>query len=1607
MTPRDENSGGSPLEIGRGSIIWKWTRRIILTTIILLAIVLLLLQISAVQTYLGTKVTTYLSEKTQTNISADRLIISPWDGAIIQGVSVVHGTDTLFSGGSINLSVRKNLFFLLNNTLDLSYVGLRDIRLNIHTKIGEDKSNLAAFLAHFASKSTTAKTVFNLGLHRLQLQNIDVKIHDENKGKKDLIQLDEGEIVLRSVDLACTAFDIKSLELIRPIFFTEVYDYACDIDDELAVSQNDKSAILDFLNFDPGAGEFDLRIGTLHIDNGKFGKRNALIFPANADWIDFQNFYFDAIDVSAQNISLISWKGFETQNFKVSAVDNHGFEVKEVNFDTVVIVPNMMDFAGFKLNTEKSSLTDRISLSYASTYGFKDFLNEVAIQCNFQDSKVHIGDLLHFVGSLDKNAFLRRNRNETVFISGKYYGRINNLAGKDMHLSMGNYFTVEGIFNTRDLLDSDNTLLNIRVDKFNTSIKKVKTIFPEFNAPPNFDKLGNLNFSGRFDGYLHDFVAYGKLRSDLGVTELDMRLDLSEGSSKARYSGNLNLYNFDLGRWSDNPDLGRANFKSKVTDGFGLTLNTVKADLHAVIESLTFKSYEYKNLVLNGIIDKNTFDGKFTSADPNVKMLFDGEVQFLNKKAFLNFTSNIENLDLYALNLYKSPLAFSGNLMINTSGSNLNDFIGEIDFSDVKVKKRDTIQTLEKIKLIARQSVQGTRYIKLDGDFVEGEIEGIYNVEDIYKGLKSTALYHFNGFIRSDEPMSTEVIKQDFKFNLRMDDSQNILSLMAIPVHSVKKLNLKGHINTDKHSFSVAGKIGEIWYKDQLYKSIDILTSASNQAGSFIASVDKAKAFGIDFYPVHINTAFSGDVLNFDINTEKLLDSLEQINIKGTIKSKEKGVFVNLDNTTINMLGAAWKVTEGNTLLLGKNFINIDNFNITDGLRTIDINDINDSRGVHIELQNFDLNLLNRVIKDDKFRLSGASSISLQLKDVFEQSKTLQGYINVPDFQVNKTSYGNLFVDIGLENSQDIKAKVTLGEFFGADVSYVLKTKALAGKAKLRDAPLNLLQHLLKDGISNTNGKVVADVKINGVGKDIALSGKGYVKEGSTRVLINGATYYFDNQHFTISEKDIVFDNVTIKDERGTAARIQGKLTHQLFKNFGIDATVTGKNIIGLNTTKADNDVYYGYGIGDFDVAFKGPFSDLFITINGVTREGSKLFIPANNSGRIENESIIKFVNKADTTAKEEENEASNITLEMALSITPEAEASIIFDEAKGDIIKGRGRGDLIITMSKNEPLEMFGSYEIEQGEYLFTVSLLPVAKPFVVERGGLIRWTGDPLNTTLDITANYRSRTSIRPFIDEYITLAPPETQRAADQRTDVDLKLILGGTLFSPIISFDVSFPNLPPELASYADSKLRLIRNNELELNSQVLGLIVLNTFIPSNSISDLFGTDGLQSVGVNTLSEFLSSQLSMHITNLLNSAIAENGVISGVDFELGVHNNAITSNLYNTSILLPDEINFTLKNKFKFLDERFSLNLGANYILQNQGVAVNQVLPDYAIEFLLTDDKKLKIRHYGRSDIDPVNLGQLRQKYGFGIAYRTEFGNVIKLAPSIDSTLVQKQ
>jgi len=392
-------------------------------------------------------------------------------------------------------------------------------------------------------------------------------------------------------------------------------------------------------------------------------------------------------------------------------------------------------------------------------------------------------------------------------------------------------------------------------------------------------------------------------------------------------------------------------------------------------------------------------------------------------------------------------------------------------------------------------------------------------------------------------------------------------------------------------------------------------------------------------------------------------------------------------------------------------------------------------------------------------------------------------------------------------------------------------------------------------------------------------------------------------------------------------------------------------------------------------------------------------------------ESFVKFVDRDNLDNQEisiinsnDDYKIKGLNIEMNVNITQDAEMRIIFDEARKDIIEGRGDGNVQMYIDRFGAFDVFGEYVIANGEYLFTSGEL-VKKPFQIKPGGLIRWNGDPLDATLDIDADYIVRTSLNVFLDEYLVAGTPIEQEARRNQT-TELTLDLKGTIFKPIINFDLGFPDLQGELKTYADSKLRTLRSNSIALNDQVVQLIVFQTFLSSTGslAPGVANTDLLSSAASNTLSELAGNYLSNLLTGLLTEALSDNGLISGIDFNVGLRNNTGLYAGTSPSAIGFNEVEVDGRTRFKFLNERMSLKVGGNFVRnQDSPIGINNyVAGNVVLEYFLTDERKLKMRVYGTSDID-FQTSNRRGKYGVGFGYRTEFGSLSEFQDGLNGAV----
>ena len=151
--------------------------------------------------------------------------------------------------------------------------------------------------------------------------------------------------------------------------------------------------------------------------------------------------------------------------------------------------------------------------------------------------------------------------------------------------------------------------------------------------------------------------------------------------------------------------------------------------------------------------------------------------------------------------------------------------------------------------------------------------------------------------------------------------------------------------------------------------------------------------------------------------------------------------------------------------------------------------------------------------------------------------------------------------------------------------------------------------------------------------------------------------------------------------------------------------------------------------------------------------------------------------------------------------------------------------------------------------------------------------------------------------------------------------------------------------------------------------------------------MIGSDDFVNFGVNTVSQFLSNQLSLYVSELLSDILVENGVFTRAEFNVNysVYDQGATG---FSTINRASELSLQLKNYL--FQERLAVKIGTDIGIGDETyfggsqAALNTF--DVIVEWVITKDRRFKLLVYNKNDI--TFLGPQRQS-GLGLNYRYEF------------------
>jgi len=1236
----------------------------------------------------------------------------------------------------------------------------------------------------------------------------------------------------------------------------------------------------------------------------------------------------------------------------------------------VSIEPELLSLQSLKVQTFGTELYADISLTANSFKSYKNFEEEVHISANFKNALIELSDIAYFVPQMTTIS-------NQVLLDGKFKGTVSNLSSEEFELHLNKNTFLAGEFDIRGLPKIDETFIFFNADQVHSNAKGIENLpFDSFKenfkikSPKGIDQLGNIDFKGNFAGFISDFVAYGTFQTALGSFSSD--ISLSQENSSGTYQGSLSTKNFDLGSLLENRNLGKIAFNVEL-DGQGFTVDAIEAKASGEVNYLDFKEYRYNNISLNGEFSSKKFIGKLEVKDENLKLNFEGKINADTTVLASDFKLRVDEAKLAQLNLFNQKdsltnLTFKADF--NLLGSQLEEMDGKVYFDSLHYVDNDLDYKTDSVFLEAKALEKG-RDVYFTSSFMDASIYGQFRLIQLGHLIKQDILRQ----IPNEVVEIKEIDPQDFEYEVLIKNFKPITDIFIPDLRVDSSTFINGTFNNEINVNTLQVKSPRISYKKFRLKNM-ILTAGSNPDGVSLAVNSRMFSFSnsIGLSDYHLSASLEKGLGKVNTSWEGINDSYEngQFQIEAQVDSFDVMSF-EFKDSFFYLNDSLWKVQGNNKAKFRNKEVSIDSIALASKAQGILLDgriSRNPNDSMKLLLNNFDLAYINSFIQEEDLKLEGRVKGRAALRDAFGD-RIIISDIEAEHLKVNDLNIGVAsFESYWLKDSTGIVVNSYIGPRKNPllKLNGTLQPKATLNKldfdVHLNQLPIELGESFIDHILSDLEGHLDGKISVKGSAKEPVLMGD--INLVDARFKVNYLNTYYKISHKVMIRPDYIgFDLMQIVDEKGSPAIATGTVFHENYQNFNIDIGMEMKNFIGMNTSKKDNELFYGKGIVSGWSNISGFADQLIFEMNLTAKEGTDMKIPIKDDVNVSTNEFLVFTNSP--KFKEDSSiqiDLSGISLDFELNVEPEAKTTIIFDESIGDVITAKGKGTIKMEINTLGNFNMFGQYELTEGEYLFTLQNI-VNKKFKLSAGSKMMWDGDPYEARLDIQAIYNLRASL-------YSLMPEDSTGRYRRRVPVELYLNLGGYLLNPDIQFDIKIPSADELVQSRLESVLYVNQNNvnEQELNQQVFGLLLLGRFMPpSTGASNNTASRGAP--GMNNGYELLSNQLSNWLSAMSN------------EFDVGVSYRPADD-------YAEEELDVSLTTEL--LDDRLILDGTFGYVsdreINSDGNASN-FIGEFMVEYKLKRDGKLRVRGFNRSnDYDPLQINSLYTQ-GVGLFYQEEY------------------
>lgn len=1559
--------------------------------ICIILILVILINFTPVQNFIAQKAVGYLSDKLGTKVSLKHVRIDLLNAATLEGLYIQDKQgDTLLYAGEARLRITD--WFFLKDKPVISYVGLKQAYANLHRKRNSDQWNYQFIIDAFASKNTKPKPdkkggKLDLDLRDVVLQQVRFHMVDEWSGSDMIGELDEFVVHARRVDFTQKIIDVRSITGNKVLF--GIRDYKGGRPPQ---PKSNAAPVIDTTPFNPGLWKVSL--AKLKLEQTHF-------FLDDPD-TKAEAGYFDATHLDVKDIELdaehITIKG-DTLTGALNLLkgrDRCGFEIKEMKAD-VKVSPRISECRNLVLQTGNSHLGPYYAMRYDRFPDFEDYLTNVIMVADLQQSEVGIQDIAYFAPAL------KRYSNLSVKISGKGNGTVEKLRVKDLALDDG-FTQLKGDLYMNGLPEIENTFIDLQRAAVETNGAAAFVYVPELRNQKavNLGALSMLHFTGSFTGFIHDFVAYGSLTSNLGNAKADINLKFPR---KARpvYSGNLTADNFDLGRLLNQDFIGRASFDAAVK-GQGFDAATASAEVKGTVRAVELNGYNYQDITINGMLAARKFDGRLSAKDPNLKMDFDGKVDFSGKEPLFQVDADIAHVNAKALGLTGDSIIADARMRLDFSGSNIDNFVGSAAIYHINILRDSTRLDIDSLQLTSHTGADGSKVLTLDANDLKAVVSGRFSLMDLPGSAELFLSYYLPQYVKRPAKVNE---RQDIQFDITTGNTDDMISLFSNKIRVGQGAHLNGSMNMAHQELQFKGTVPYFAYGNFRFNNVQVESKGNYSGFSLQAMANGIKAGETDLASsVQFQTNIFQDSARFQLLTTTPT-SIGSAELNGMAYADRDSFFLHVLPSEFYLNQSRWEIPAGNEIIFAKDFLALKNLRFQSGLQKININTGGNEKpgDAVVQIENFDVAPLNSLLglEDISFdgRINGRAQVSSLLKNQLADFD-----VSANDLRINADTLG----DIRAVGSYDVaKSLITLNKESG--LSYRDSRASLTGTysfdpdskenidgdIRLEKANVNWAQPFLVGYVHQLSGHVSGEITIKGQASNPVTSGSIRLDDVAFTPDITGAHYTIKNATIGVSDTRFDLGSITVTDDDGREGVLGGSIQHSRLSKMNFRLNLRSDNIKVVDLKDYQNANFYGDVKASVQLRLSGPVNNLNLNIFATPQKNSHLYIPIGYGNDVSEYEYIRFKQYGEAQPVKEVSK-NKLNIRIDAIATPDLETTIILDPNSGDQIWAKGSGNIILEIPSSGEMKMNGNYIIDEGKYNFSFKQLQVLnykRQFTINSNSVIKWNGDIADADLDVTAYAQIKARLYDLIiNEVDRIGLTQTEiRDAQIMQMVNVQMNMRGSLKEPEFGFKLELAE-NRSVGTYAYQKLQRINADDKELLNQVASLLLLEQFVPPEGISN---SNAVTSGTINNMSELVSSAASSQITNFANKILGMEDLYIGLRYKN--YNLADNSQPLNgINYLNRNEAGVNLRKNF--FNNRLIVEVGGVYDWGRnnaQSDFTTNFAGDFRVQYLLSEDGRVRFNVFRTSNYDAL-FSQLIGRQGVGLSYRKSFNGLLDLFKS---------